>query len=610
MNSRSTIWLVALALGLFAYIALVERPGRDTAEPSAAEPLLPEFDPTAVTSIEIFRSNSVIRVERTNGLWRLAQLNYPAQSSVVNKWLAAVAASHRRAHVTAKELLAEPGGPAAFGVENPTATVTLQQGGRNYQFRVGRKTTVGDMLYLQSVGDDGVFVTESDLADTLPVSATAWRDPAFAPMSGLKFNRAVVRSSPREIGASPREFEVQRDPTNQLWRLTKPRSARADNALLGQVYQQLQAARVIQFVSDLPGNDLEPYGLQPPELTLTLADGTNTVLALEFGRSPTNDAGAVYARRSTHPSIVTVPKELTDRLRTSYTDFLDRRLIEIGPEAVSRIEVRAAETFALEKQTNGGWRVVEPVSFPADPGLMTLFFQRLNSLQITDVTKEVVTDADLPTYGLAPPKWQYVLKRPDATTNSHLPVAEIDFGNVQGNRIFARRIDENSVYSVRLEDALELPKHAVELHDRRIWQFTTNQVVSMSFTVGTNQWKLLRSGDGLWKLGPGSQGIINPFAMEEAMYHLGQLFARAWVVPEEGKPAAFGFGETGARLSIQLDTGDAPRTLSVEFGKLSPTGGPYARTELETGPAVFEFPFEIFRRFQEAVRHLTAGAKP
>ena len=33
------------------------------------------------------------------------------------------------------------------------------------------------------------------------------------------------------------------------------------------------------------------------------------------------------------------------------------------------MEVRAAETFALQKQTNGRWRVVEPVSFPADPGL-------------------------------------------------------------------------------------------------------------------------------------------------------------------------------------------------------------------------------------------------
>ena len=123
-------------------------------------------------------------------------------------------------------------------------------------------------------------------------------------MTGIKFNRAVVRAG------APREFEVQRDPTNQLWRLTRPRSARADNALLEQLFQQLQAARVSQFVTDIPGIDLEPYGLQPPESRSLWPTGPTTVLTLEFGRSPTNDAGMVFARRSSYPSIVTVPKEL------------------------------------------------------------------------------------------------------------------------------------------------------------------------------------------------------------------------------------------------------------------------------------------------------------
>jgi len=604
MNSRSTAWLVALALGLFAYIMLIERPlRRGPGDAGAPAPLLPGFDPALVTGIEIHRSNNVIQVERTNGLWRLSQLNYPAQSSVVDNWLQVVAKAHRRTQISARDLLAEPGGAAAFGMESPAAIVTIQQGGRSFQFRVGNPTAVGDMLYVQSVGEDGLQVTEAALGESLPASTAAWRDPAFVSLAGLKFNRLTVRSGGRDV-------ELQRDPTNRLWRLTRPRPARADNNWIEQMFQQLQAARVTQFVSDVPGSDLEPFGLQPPELLVSLAEGTNQVLTLEFGRSPTNDSAAVFARRSTHPSIVTVPREATSRLRAPYTDFLDRQLIDIGPDTVSRIEIRAAEEFALQKQTNGSWRVVEPVAFPADPGLVAYFFTRLSSLQIADVVKEVVTDLELPTYGLAPPRRQYALKRLDAAGETNVIVGQVDFGIVQGGRVFARRSDENSVYALQYQDTLELPQRAFEFRDRRIWQFTSNQVAGLSVTIGTNHWKLLRTGDAQWKLAPGSQGIVNPFALEEAVYQLGQLWSRAWITPVEGRPDPFGFGAAASKLSIQLDSGDPPRVLTVEFGKASPSGGPFARTELEGGPAVFEFPFKIFHAYEEAIRTLNAGAHP
>lgn len=599
------MWLVALALGLLAYIALVERPARLAAKRAAtAAPLLADLDATKVTSIEILRSNTVIRVERTNGAWRLAQLNYPAQSSVVENWLAIAAATRRRSQIAAKELLAEPGGSAAFGMDNPAATVTLLQGNKTYQFRVGKKTSAGDKLYIQDVGDDGVLVTESAIADALPGSASDWRDPTFVSFAGLKYNRAIVRSGVRE-------FEIQRDPTNLVWRLTRPRSARANNGLIDQMLQQLQAARVSKFASDVPGNDLEPYGLQPPEVSLTLADATNQVLTLEFGKSPTNEASSVFARRSSHPSIVLVGRELTDRLRAPYTEFLDRHLIEIDPDAPGRIEIHATETFALQRQTNGGWRVVEPVDFPADPGLVAMFFKRLNTIQIADVVKEVATDPDYSASGLAPPVQQFLFKRFDSTTNTNVPLAEVDFGRAQGNRILARRPDENCIYAVRLDEMLELPQRAFELHDRRIWQFSTNQVSSLTVSISTNSWKMMRTGDGQWRLSADSQGIINPDALDEAVYWLGTLWSRAWVIPANNDLSQFAFNETRHTLTVEINAGaDKSKTLSVQFGKISPTGGPFGLTTLECGPTVFEFPIEIFQRYQEAIRSLTAGVKP
>src|SRR6266571_921752 len=329
MNSKSTFWFMVVALGLGAYIFVFERHTLNTEERvQQAAKLFPDFDPAKVASVEILRSNNVkfIRVERVNDDWRLVQPAYPAQSTAIDDWLGLFSSLDRRAYFSAQDLLAQPGGLTVFGLDSPQATVMIQQGTRKIHVLLGAKTPVGEKLYLQQVGSDGVLVTDSALLDRLPQSATDWRDPTFLDFSTLKFDRLHVRVGQRDF---QRDFEVERSTGGTLWRLAKPRLARADNALLQQLFQQLQTARVDQFVSDTPGGDLEAYGLQSSEITLVFSQGTNNVLTIDFGKSPANPPGQVFARRSNYPAIVvTVPKHLLTLLRAPYTDFLDKLLIE------------------------------------------------------------------------------------------------------------------------------------------------------------------------------------------------------------------------------------------------------------------------------------------
>src|SRR5213075_1445631 len=262
MNSNSTLWLVVVTLSLGAYIFLFERHTLNTEEQAQqAAKLFPDFDPAKVASVGILRSNNVkfIRAERANDQWRLVQPVYPAQTTAIDNWLG-LFGSLRRTYLSAQDLLAQPGGLAAFGLDSPQATVKIQLGTRKIHVLLGAKTQVGEKLYLQQVGLDGVFVTDSALLDRLPQAATDWRDPTFVDFSGLNFDRLQLR-------AGQRDFEVERGSGSPLWHLSKPRVARADNARLQQLFQRLQTARVGQFVSDTPGNDLEPYGLRTPEAT-------------------------------------------------------------------------------------------------------------------------------------------------------------------------------------------------------------------------------------------------------------------------------------------------------------------------------------------------------
>src|SRR5207249_9019277 len=127
-----------------------------------------------------------------------------------------------------------------------------------------------------------------------------------------------------------RFFELQRDAAGKEWRMTQPMKARADNPKIEDLLQKLQNLRADKFVTDDPNADLASFGLQPAELELVVAQGTNNLLLLQFGKSPTNDASLVYARRRDQNSVVLVAKDQLNSWRADYKDFRDRFLITLA----------------------------------------------------------------------------------------------------------------------------------------------------------------------------------------------------------------------------------------------------------------------------------------
>jgi hypothetical protein len=221
-----------------------------------------------------------------------------------------------------------------------------------------------------------------------------------------------------------------------------------------------------------------------------------------------------------------------------------------------------------------------------------------------EVAKEVVIDLDLPNYGLAEPQRSLTLRWAAGEGEKEAPVLKLDFGNVRDRRLFVRRSDEVPVYTLAQEDFFSLPRAAYELRDRRLWEFTTNEVVGVSLMVGGSTNRIIRSAGGQWSIAPGSQGMVNTFAMEEAMYRMGTMRARFWVDQGEDALAQPGYGivQRDHRVAIDVRQGGEVKTLLLAFGANSPSGGPFAATRLEGVVTVFECPLDVFYPYDEAVR--------
>jgi uncharacterized protein DUF4340 len=602
MNTKNTWTMVALAAGLFAFIFFYERHAFKKENPT--NKVLPYLNAASITSVQVRPADQKeIRADRTNGNWQLTKpVVYPAQTASIENLLEALGKLTFQARITAQELRNRSKTDAEFGFDTAQSSLTLQQGdARPQQILIGERTALRDQVFLRVVGDEAIYLVDVNLLKLFPRQANDWRDTTFISLKGLAFDRLTVTSDTRF-------FELQREATNKVWRMTQPMKARADNPKIEDLLQKLQNLHAGKFVTDDPYADLASFGLQPVELELVVAQGTNNLLSLQFGKNSTNDASLIYARRRDQNSVVLVPKDPLNPWRAQYTDFRDRFLVALPAGTVDTVEARGDAGFTLQWQTNDMWQVIAPENSPADAGLVRELMAGLTGLQITEFTKDVVTELDFTNYGLAAPARQYILKTgdnnsPAATTNA--VIAQLDFGAVRDNKIFVRRADENSVYAVKVADYQRLPSAGWQLRDRRIWSFTTNEVNRVTIRENGQVRQLLRNGANQWSLAPGSQGIIDDvtmYAIEETIYRLGNLVAAYWVDRGDQNRERYGFSEKSLQIAIEVKKGDKPQTLSVEFGGDAPSRFPYAAVTLDGQRWTFEFPWLLY---QQILRCLT-----
>jgi hypothetical protein len=214
------------------------------------------------------------------------------------------------------------------------------------------------------------------------------------------------------------------------------------------------------------------------------------------------------------------------------------------------------------------------------------------------VEKEVVTDFKT-LYDLSPPLRRYLLKGASTNavgTSAEPLLAELDLGSVLDNKVFARRPDEATVYSLTRAQVSRLPRTSWQLRSRRVWNFTTNQIHRVTIRHRNQTKTLQRSPSATWSLVEGSGVIlkVNP-VLEEIMFQLGELRANAWLDKGDANRAMFGFTDTSDRIAIELRNGEKPIMHVLEFGRggLSPTQLPYALAEIEGQTWIFEFPPEL-----------------
>jgi hypothetical protein len=597
MNARTTWFLLGLAALLFAGIMLIERPIRREKNQKPDTRVLPDLKITSVSDLQIRPAGKFpIRLSKTNDTWQLTNpVNYPANAGKILGLLRLFTNLTWQAHITAQELRSHPKADEEFGFDTPQFSIVVQERSQTRHLLIGKSSVMGDQIYLQVVGADGIYIADTLLLKVLPQKPDDWRDPKALPASAAAANSLEVRSSGKNF------FRLELNPTNNLWRMTRPLETRANTSKVDELLTSLFLLSTREFVADDANLDFEKFGLpntpaQNADLELLLLQGTNLLGGLQIGGSPTNAPDQVFARRVNYNAIFLLPKTVLEPWWAPSTDFRDRRLIDLSPGGITNIEVWGADHFTLQRKTNGAWNVTEPEQFEADPQLvqneLLLAFDRIEM----NFENDVVTD--FAPFGLDTNlALQFNISGvlTNSATGKTVPTTEqLSFGATGTNRVFVRRGDAKRVFSVTPQEFEVFPRASWQLRDRRIWNFSPDDVVAINIEQQGKTRKLIRKGTNDWIIASGTEGPIDPLAIEGAMTELGELKAVFWTKQNEPDRAKFGFKEMDFRFSIELKNG---KTESIELGSFSPFGHPYGAVQRNGQRTIFEFPLPIYFQY-------------
>ena len=598
MNPKNTLLLVVLAAGLFSFIFFYER-HRNLAPPPPAK-MLPGLEIASVTNIQILqgKTDNSIRAERAiNGTWQLTwPINYPAQTMAIENLLKALQDLTPQDYISAEDLKNRRNVDADYGMDKPAVTIVISQGGDERTLMLGSFTAPGDQIYAKVLGSGGMDIVGKDILQYIPQQSVDWRDTLFLSLPGRGvFDRITVTNGTRT-------FTIRSDRTNSSWHILP--HDRVNIEKLADLFTRLRTLRVERFVSDKTNADLESYGLQPPQLELDFDQDTNHLLTLQIGKSPTNEPGMVYARRDDQNTVVLVSSAAVEGWAEK-NELRDRTLANMYTWLPDEIAVTGRANFTVRRITNDTWRVSSPYDLPADTNLVKQFLLKVARLSVYPTNgpiavKDIVPPSEWTNYGLAKPVWKYLL-RSNVTNGTagitNAVMAELDFGATTNNdALFVRRPEEPSVYAVSLAEFQQLPTSGIQLHERRIWNFTENQVSRIIIRQGGNPMEVVHRAQYDWAVAPGSQGVINPLAVEVGATELGLLAAEDFVERGAEKKADYGFTEKSLRISVLVGKAGETKMYSVEFGGWSPRGLRYGMVELDGQKWIFEFPAVVYDR--------------
>ncbi|MGH7800874.1 MAG: DUF4340 domain-containing protein [Thermodesulfobacteriota bacterium] len=201
----------------------------------------------------------------------------------------------------------EPNNLAAYGLDKPRAEIDLFQDGKPVRVLFGNKKESGD-YYVKLGSDNSVYSVSEFVLRQIPESVNDIRVRRIMKLDAEKISGVEINRGDNKISILKEGYK---------WKLGGDNSKKVDESKVGELIADIGSLEVEEFVDDNP-NDLSPYGIDKPEIELTIleSDKKRTVF---FGKI---EKDKVYVKFADGKSVYLVGDNIISKIPSSSEELI------------------------------------------------------------------------------------------------------------------------------------------------------------------------------------------------------------------------------------------------------------------------------------------------
>jgi hypothetical protein len=388
------------------------------------------------------------------------------------------------------------------------------------------------------------------------------------------------------------------------WRLVKPVDAPADETAVQGVLGAVVDGEVQKSLDEVP-QDLVPFGLAPPSVTVTLAvkDGAAPP-PIKVGKN-TSIGAKTYVRRGDEPKILLAASSLQFALKKEAKDLREKQILSFQDDQVKKVEIvrEDGRNTTLVRKDADAW-VIEPGPVPADLTEVRSYLSSVRAARAIDFPDDAPTD--LAKYGLGTPR---LTVRVTTGTDADVQTSALVFGTEttvnSAKQVYAKRGDAAAVYTVGDWAFRSLNKTTDELRDKSILGFDPARVHDVRIERKDGGVVALARTDGGWSVEGAGDKKPNDGAITRFLDDLRELRGADVAAEPPGDLARFGLDAPDVRIVL---TDKDKQALGAVLAAKKDAKYHVMRAD---GPIVFEARDYMYNRLdKKADDFLTSGAAP
>jgi len=377
-----------------------------------------------VQEVRVKNPQQTLDLRRDNGKWQITQPEpLPADQDGVSSLVGTFSTLNADAVVEAKAADLTP-----YGLNSPTLDVQIvKKDGKTDNLLVGDETPTGSGSYAKLANDARVFTIGSYIKTSLDKKPDDLRDKRLLTFDSDKLTRV-------ELQAKNEALEFGKNSQNE-WQILKPRPLRADGSQVDTLVNNLKDVRMDLSDDAKKAGAGFAAGTKVATAAVTDAGGNQTI---EVHKDKDN----YYAKSSVVAGIFKVGADFGKNLDKGLNDFRNKKLFEFGFSDPSKIELKNTS------YTKNGDKWMSGVK-TMDNGSVQNLIDKLRDLAATTFEDKGAGD---------------LVFEATVTSNMGKRVEKVAITK-QGDKYFAKRGDEPSIYGLESKAVDDLQKAASEVKE-------------------------------------------------------------------------------------------------------------------------------------------------